>query len=92
MRNNNIYKIYVAGVVLLSTTLITLGILAKLHKDETKPQKMITCSESCRDVKIKSGGVSHITINNDTTRRLYMINDTMTNILWIGVGGKMITK
>jgi len=33
-----------------------------------------------------------ITINGDTTRRLYLINDTSTKIVWVGVGGKVMTR
>lgn len=91
MRNNNIYKIYIGAVVITCTILITLGALNMLyHKDQAKNNYSESQIHSCMDIKIVEA--TKVSINGDTTRRLYMVNDTVTGILWIGIGGRVSAK
>lgn len=73
------------------TAVSVLGVvLAILYAEKTWDHGCLDSREA--DIYVDSGKTFSFMINSDTTRRVYLINDTLTNIIWIGVAGKVVTK
>ena len=62
----------VAGIIIMGYTLF----LDYAH--ESKPQK----------IEISTGYETHIVINGDTTKKVYILQDSLSGIVWVGIPGK----
>ena len=83
------YGIALIGV--LGTAFFIFTLATNLDNDDS------STIELCRDrsnaeVKIDDNEFYRLTINEDTLRRIYLFRDTTSSIIWIGIGGKIITK
>lgn len=83
-------KIKSAGMFITALISVCGVMLMLIHEayDHTIPQK--ACNHL--ELTLDEGEVSRVVINGDTTRRIYLVNDTITNMLWLGIGGKIVTR
>lgn len=71
-----ITAICVLGVVAMLTSLLFNG------SSERSPQK----------IEISTGYETQIIINGDTTKRIYVLEDSFSGIVWVGIPGKNVLK
>lgn len=62
----------VAGIIIMGCTLF----LDYAH--ESKPQK----------IEISTGYDSQLVINGDTAKKIYILQDSLSGIVWVGIPGK----